>query len=54
MDFVDTVPAMECPKCKARLRVKAYMPATDTLPAVAGYWCDDCQKEATVEIDQHD
>ena len=51
MDLIDTVPAMECPQCKARLQVRAYLPALDALPAVAGYWCDDCQKETTVEID---
>lgn len=54
MDFVDTVPAMECPQCKTRLQVKAYLPASGELPAVAGYWCDDCQKETTIEIDTHE
>lgn len=51
---IDTVPSMECPHCQARLQVRAYMPATETLPAVAGYWCEDCQKETTVEVDQAD
>jgi hypothetical protein len=51
---IDTVPSMECQQCKMRLQVRAYMPATDTLPAVAGYWCEDCQKETTVEIDLED
>jgi transposase-like protein len=51
MDTVDTVPAMHCPKCKARLQVRAYLPPTDTLPAVAGYWCEDCQDQTMVELD---
>jgi hypothetical protein len=48
---MDDVPVMDCPACKARLRVRAYLPPTDTLPAIAGYWCEDCQKETTLEID---
>jgi hypothetical protein len=48
---LDTVPARNCPQCNARLRVRAYLPAQGSLPAVAGYWCDDCQKEETVELD---
>jgi DNA-directed RNA polymerase subunit RPC12/RpoP len=51
---IDTLPLMECPHCKTRLRIPAYIPATDTLPADAGYWCEDCQKETTVEIDEAD
>jgi hypothetical protein len=54
MECIDAVPSMECPKCKTRLQVRAYLPPTDELPAVAGYWCEDCQTETTVEIDQFD
>ena len=51
MDTVDTAPVINCPQCKARLQIRAYLPPTDTLPAVAGYWCEDCQNETTMEID---
>lgn len=54
MDTIDAIPAMDCPACKARLQVRAYLPVSGPLPAVAGYWCDDCQRETTVEIDQQE
>lgn len=54
MEIIDAVPSMECPQCKTRLQVRAYMPATETLPAVAGYWCEHCKNEITVEIDPED
>jgi hypothetical protein len=54
MNTIDTIPAMDCADCNARQQVRAYLPATAALPAVAGYWCDDCRKETTVEIDVWD
>lgn len=54
MDPLDTVPAMDCAKCQAILQARAYLPPTEILPAVAGYWCEDCQIETTVEIDRDD
>lgn len=51
---VDVVPARDCALCGVRLQIRAYLPAAGDLPAVAGYWCDDCQKDETVELDQSD
>ncbi len=51
---IDVVPARACSQCNARLQLRAYLPASGQLPAVAGYWCDDCQKEETIELDQPD
>lgn len=51
---IDIVPAMDCSRCNARLQVRAYLPASGELPAVAGYWCNDCQNETTVELDPDD
>ncbi|MFN3351771.1 hypothetical protein [Pseudorhodoplanes sp.] len=50
-DKIDAVPAMDCPHCKQRMSVRAYLPRSGALPAVAGYWCEACRQEFTIEID---
>jgi transposase-like protein len=47
----DVAQSMICPDCGHEMRLKAHLPPTDTLPAVAGYWCDECRKDLTIEID---
>lgn len=54
MDDIDVIPGEECPVCRDRMIVRAYLPANGELPAVAGYWCEKCQKELTMEIDLDD
>jgi hypothetical protein len=43
--------AVQCPRCRKSLRQTAHLPAEGQLPAVSGYWCDDCKIEHTVEED---
>lgn len=47
----DAVQSMLCPDCECQMRLKAHLPPTDILPGVAGYWCDECKKDLTIEID---
>ncbi|MFN3347338.1 hypothetical protein [Pseudorhodoplanes sp.] len=54
MDQIDVIPGESCPVCQERMMVRAYLPANGELPAVAGYRCEKCQKEVTLEIDRDD
>lgn len=52
MTDVIAAPALACPDCKQQMQLKAFLPPTGSLPGVAGYWCDDCKKELTIETDE--
>lgn len=46
-----TPPPLPCPRCGKLMTLAARLPATNDLPAVAGYWCADCKVEQTIEED---
>lgn len=45
-------PLLSCSDCSRPMQLRAYLPPTGSLPGVAGYWCDDCNKELTIETDE--
>lgn len=51
MKDVELAPSMCCPDCGRQMTPKVFLPSTDNLPGVAGYWCGECNKEVTIEID---
>jgi hypothetical protein len=44
-------PPPKCPTCDRPMRLAASLPAEDGLPAVAGFRCDVCNTETTLEIE---